>query len=71
MWSLYGHGDRMWPLEKDFVQPGMWRSPTKTTDDMNKDDKDKASEALQRNTKACAGHTDSPELSDFHKGKKN
>ena len=49
----------------------MWRSPTKTTDDMNKDDKDKASEALQRNTKACAGHTDSPELSDFHKGKKN
>lgn len=37
---------------------------------MNKDDKDKASEALQRNTKACAGHTDSPELSDFHKGKK-
>lgn len=38
------------------------RTLTKTT---------KISEALQRNTKACPGHTDSPELSDFHKGKKN
>lgn len=44
------------------------RSPTKTKD-INKDDKDKVSKGLRRNTKACPEHSDSPELSDFYKGK--
>lgn len=52
------------------MQPGAWRRPTKAKD-VHRDDKDEGSETLQRNTNACPGHSDSPELSDLHKGKEN
>lgn len=63
----------MWVCEQDaarrkgFIQPrAVEKSKAKG---ITKDDRGNINEALERSRKACPGHTDSAELSDFYKEK--
>lgn len=60
----------MWPPDKGFAYPVAHGKSVKSKD-TTKEDKDKTSEALKRNTKAYSNHTPTHHSSVISKGKKN